>query len=132
MTWLTHVICAGGVSTVQDLSVGDVVLPADSEYGARGMHVELLQLFYVSAVQCLRLVAIEKGSRDDCVVHFQLFRQANVVLVKYSVPESSQYLACLADTSSNLFVQRAVIGDLASQVFEALNVCELDAVYGDG
>lgn len=104
-------------------SVGDVVLPADSEYGARVRHVELLQLFYVSAVHCPRLVAIEKGSRDDFVVHFQLFPQANVVLVKYSVPESSQCLACLADTSSNLFVQRAVIGDCASQAFEALNVC---------
>lgn len=76
-----------------------------------------------SCQQIPRLVAIEKGSRDDCVVHFQLFQQTNVVLVKYSVPESSQCLACLADTSSNLFVQKAVIGDFASQVFEALNVC---------
>ena len=54
------------------------------------------------------------------------------MLVEYSVPESSQCPACFADASSNLFVQRAVMGDGASQVLEALNVCELGATYGDG
>ena len=46
-----HGLNTGGVSTVQDLSVGDAILPGDSEYGAKGTHVELLQLFDMSAVQ---------------------------------------------------------------------------------
>lgn len=79
----------------------------------------------MSAVQWPRLAVIEKGREDDYIVHFELCRQANIVLVMSSVAESSQCQACFADVSCNLFVQRAVMGYGSSRVFEALKVCEL-------
>ena len=42
----------GEVCTVQDLKIGDAVLPVDSEYGTKSSHVERLQLLDVSMIQC--------------------------------------------------------------------------------
>ena len=46
-----HGINTRGVSTVQDLSVADAVLQADSKYGVNGKHVKLLQLFVLVRAQ---------------------------------------------------------------------------------
>jgi len=44
-------INAGRVSMVQDLQVGDAILPAYSQNGSEGSHVGILQLLDVSAIQ---------------------------------------------------------------------------------
>ena len=62
---------AGGVCTVQDLKIGDAVLPDNSEYGTKSWHVERLQLLDVSTIQCLRFTTVEEGGENHSIVDFQ-------------------------------------------------------------
>ena len=52
---------AGGLSLIEDLLIGDVVLPLDSQDGAESSHVEELQFLDMPAIQCPRLTTIEEG-----------------------------------------------------------------------
>ena len=75
---------ASGLATVQNLYIGDSVLPADVKEGAKGAHVKLLQLFVVPAVQGPYLTPVEKRSENHNIVYFQLCGEAHVVLVENS------------------------------------------------
>ena len=66
-----HGLNAGGVGTLKNLQVGDVVLPADSEYGTESSHVEVLQLFDVSAIQCPCFTTVEEGGEYHSIIDLQ-------------------------------------------------------------
>ena len=61
----------GGVFTVQDLKIGDAVLPVESEYGTNSSYVERLQLLDVSTIQCPRFTTVEEGGENYSIVDFQ-------------------------------------------------------------
>ena len=45
----------------KDLKVGDSILPADSNDGAEGSHVEAFQLFHTPAVKGPGLTTVQEG-----------------------------------------------------------------------
>ena len=65
---------ACGLSLIEDLQIGDVVLPPDSQVGAEGSHVEELQFLYMPAIQCRRLTTIEEGGKNHGIVDLQFCR----------------------------------------------------------
>ena len=65
---------AGGLSLIEDLQIGDVVLPPDSQDGVESSHVEGLQLLDMPAIQCPRLTTIEEGGKNNSIVDFQFRR----------------------------------------------------------
>lgn len=46
-----HCLNANGFDTVQDLYIGDSLLPADAQGGAKGAEVKRIELFDVPAIQ---------------------------------------------------------------------------------
>ena len=62
---------AGGLSLIEDLQIGDVVLPPDSQDGAESLHVEKLQFLDMPAIQCPRLTTIEEGGKNHGIVDLQ-------------------------------------------------------------
>ena len=48
------------LDSIQDLKIGDLLLPADAEDGTKSTHMKLLQLHNAEAVQCPYLAPIEK------------------------------------------------------------------------
>ena len=66
-----HGLDAGGVCTVQDLKIGDAVLPVDFEYGTKSSHMGRLQLLDVSTIQCPRFTTVEEGGENQNIVDFQ-------------------------------------------------------------
>ena len=65
---------AGGLSLIEDLQIGDVVLPPDSQDGAESLHVEELQFLDMPAIQCPRLTTIEEGEKNHGIVDLQFCR----------------------------------------------------------
>ena len=64
----------GGLSLIEDLQIGDVVLPPDSNAGAESSHVEDLQFLDMPVIQCPRLTTIEEGGKNDSIVDLQFRR----------------------------------------------------------
>ena len=64
----------GGLSLIEDLQIGDVVLPPDSQDGAESSHVEELQFLDMPAIQCPRLTTIEEGGKNHGIVDLQFHR----------------------------------------------------------
>ena len=62
---------AGGLSLIEDLQIGDVVLPPDSQDGAESSHVVELQFLDIPVIQCPRLTIIEKGGKNHSIVDLQ-------------------------------------------------------------
>ena len=62
---------AGGLSLIEDLQIGDVVLPPDSQDGAESSHVKELQFLDMPAIQCPRLTTIEEGGNNHGIVDLQ-------------------------------------------------------------
>ena len=65
---------AGGLSSIKDLQIGDVVLPPDSQDRVESPHVEELQFLDVLAIQCPRLTTIEEGGKNHGIVDLQFRR----------------------------------------------------------
>ena len=65
---------AGGLSLIDDLQIGDVVLPPDSQDGAESSHVEELQFLDMTAIQCQRLTTIEDRGKNHSIVDLQFHR----------------------------------------------------------
>ena len=65
---------AGGLSLIEDLQIGDVVLPPDSQDGAESSHVEELQFLDVPTIQSPHLTTIEKGGKNHSIVDLQFRR----------------------------------------------------------
>ena len=63
-----HGLDAGGLGTLYDLNVGDMVLPADSECGMESSHLVVLQPFDVSAIQCPCPTTVEEGGEYYSIV----------------------------------------------------------------
>ena len=58
---------AGGLSLIEDHQIGDVVLPPDSQNGAKSSHVEELQFLDMPAIQCPHFTTIEEGGRTTAL-----------------------------------------------------------------
>ena len=93
---------AGGLSLIEDLQIGDVVLPPDSQDGAEGLYVEQLQFLDMPAIQCPRLVTIEEGGKNHGIVDFQFRRLADVVFTDWLRTLPSAWLALLILVSFSL------------------------------
>ena len=65
---------ADGLSLIEDLQIGDVILPPDSQGGAESSHVEELQFLDMPAKQCPRLTTIEEGRKNLGIVDLQFHR----------------------------------------------------------
>ena len=65
---------AGGLSLIEDLQIGDVVLPPDSQDGAESSYVEKLQFLDMLAIQCPRLTTREGGAKNHGIVELQFRR----------------------------------------------------------
>ena len=65
---------AGGRCLIEDLQIGDVVLPPDSQDGAESSHVEEIQFLDVPAIQSLHLTTIEKEGKNHGIVDLQFLR----------------------------------------------------------
>ena len=59
---------AGGLSLIENLQIGDVVLPPDSQDGTEGWHVEKLHFLDMPVIQCPRLVTIEERGKNHGIV----------------------------------------------------------------
>ena len=67
-------LSAGRLSLIEDLQIGDVVLPPDSQDGAESSHVEEPQFLDMPAIQCPRLTTIEVGGKNHGIVDLQFRR----------------------------------------------------------
>ena len=65
---------AGGLSLIEELHIGDVVLPPDSQDGAESSHVEELQFLDMPAIKCPRFSTIEEGGKNHSIVDLQFRR----------------------------------------------------------
>ena len=65
---------AGRLSLIEDLQIGDVVLPPDSQDRAESSHVEEFQFLDMLAIQCPRLTTIEEGRKNHGIVDLQFCR----------------------------------------------------------
>ena len=52
---------AGGVGSLKDIQVGDMVFPTDFQYGAECTHMKVLQFLNVSTIQSPCFATIKKG-----------------------------------------------------------------------
>lgn len=59
-------------STLRHFSVWDCVLPLDTEQCPESSNMKGIELFSMSALDCLPLARIEQGWQDYCSVHFEL------------------------------------------------------------
>ena len=91
---------ARGLSLIEYLQIGDVVLPPDSQDGVEGSHVEELQFLDMPVIQCPCLTTIEEGGKNHGIVDLQ-FR---IVQVKSTVRISR------SKTFVDLFYNVGIIG----------------------
>ena len=67
-------LAAGGLSLIEDLQIGDVVLPPDSHDRTESSHVEELQFLDMPAIQCPSLTTTEEGGKNHGIVYLQFRR----------------------------------------------------------
>ena len=79
----------GGLSLIEDLQIGDVVLPPDSQDRVESLHVEKLQFLDMPAMQCPHLTTIEEGGKNHGIVDLQFHRSADVVFTEHSIAETA-------------------------------------------
>ena len=76
------------LDSIQDLKIGDLVLPAKD--GTEGIYTKLLQLLNVPAVQCPGLAPIEKKCKSNRTADLELRRKSDVVLVEHRSAKPSK------------------------------------------
>ena len=77
-------MCPTVLGSVQDLKIGDLVLPADAEDGTKSTHIEWFQLLAVPAVQRPGVTPIKKRCENNGTVDLALCGEWDVVLVEQS------------------------------------------------
>ena len=102
------------VCSFKDFCVCNLVLPPYSKNRTKGTSIEPFKLFQVPPVNGPGFTTIQELWEDDSSVHFQFGVQGNIVMVQQPVAQTSQCLACFADSTCDLFIQGAITGDHAS------------------
>ena len=90
MNLLEEGVDTGKASPLQDLRVGDFVLPPDAKESAEAAQVEVVQLFGMSAVDCPGLTGVEKSGKYHCTVNLQLGGYAESSSLPYVLAKSSK------------------------------------------
>ena len=71
---------AGRVGTIDNLNVGDLILPFDAENDAQMSHVEGFQHLHVLSVEDPGFGAIKKVCQDKSFIHFDLCGDGQTVI----------------------------------------------------
>ena len=88
---------AGEAALLQDLEVGDSVLPRDvSDLAKISLVIQLIQLLYVPAVGGPRLAAIQKRAQDHGSVYGNFGGVADAVVLLKPLCQSAEGRTCLA------------------------------------
>ena len=122
---------AGGVGSLENFDIGDMVTPVDVEDDAKAALVKPLQEADVATISDPGFGPIQKSGQHNCFVHAHFCVCLEVVVVPDSSAQPAKCTVGLCQPIIHFFVDSGIGGNDASQVAKLLDGLEEGAVNGD-
>ena len=98
---------ACSVSPLQDLGVGDSVLPPDVQQAPKAVEVESVESPLLSGIGRPRLAAIKESRQDTSLVDAHLGPFAQQVIAPHSLVEFGHDSSCFGDPAADLSIEQS-------------------------